>query len=73
MAVPVRCNDPEQCVEATLSRVGNHIVLGLPVAPLAAADSLTGLAGPAGMLQPVDRDIVQKANRRMDLMRAGAV
>ena len=49
------------------------IVLGLPVAPLAAADSLTGLAGPAGMLQPVDRVIVQKATRRMELMRAGAV
>lgn len=27
----VRCSDPEQCVEATLGRVGNHIVLGLPV------------------------------------------
>lgn len=31
MAVPARYNDPEQCVEATLSRVGNDIVLGLPV------------------------------------------
>jgi acyl-CoA hydrolase len=31
VAVPVRCNDPEQCVEATLGRVGNHVVLGLPV------------------------------------------
>ncbi|MGH8187386.1 MAG: acetyl-CoA hydrolase/transferase C-terminal domain-containing protein [Steroidobacteraceae bacterium] len=31
MAVPVRCNDPGQCVEATLGRVGNHVVLGLPV------------------------------------------
>ena len=49
------------------------IVLGLSAAPLATADSLTGLAGPAGMLQPVDRVIVQKANRRMELMRAGAV
>jgi murein L,D-transpeptidase YafK len=49
------------------------IVLGLPVAPPAIADSLTGLAGPAGMLQPVDRVIVRKANRRMELMRAGAV
>jgi murein L,D-transpeptidase YafK len=49
------------------------IVLGLSAAPLAAADSLTGLAGPAGMLQPVDRVIVKKANRRMELMRAGAV
>ena len=49
------------------------IVVSLPVAPLANADSLTGLAGPAGMLQPVDRVIVRKANRRMELMRAGAV
>ena len=49
------------------------IALGLPAAPLATADSLTGLAGPAGMLQPVDRVIVQKSNRRMELMRAGAV
>ena len=49
------------------------IILGLPVAPLAAADSLTGLAGPAGMLQPVDRVVVQKSTRRMELLRDGAV
>ena len=49
------------------------IILGLPAAPLAAADSLAGLAGPAGMLQPVDRVVVQKATRRMELMRGGAV
>ena len=29
---PVRYTSPEQCVEATLSRVGKHVVLGLPVA-----------------------------------------
>jgi acyl-CoA hydrolase len=29
---PVRYTSPEECVEATLSRVGKHVVLGLPVA-----------------------------------------
>jgi acyl-CoA hydrolase len=29
---PVRSTSPEECVEATLSRVGKHVVLGLPVA-----------------------------------------
>src|ERR1044071_7682000 len=29
---PVRYSSPEECVEATLSRVGKHVVLGLPVA-----------------------------------------
>ncbi len=29
---PVRFTQPEDCVEATLSRVGRHIVMGLPVA-----------------------------------------
>lgn len=29
---PTRFSDPDACVEATLSRVGKHIVLGLPVA-----------------------------------------
>ena len=29
---PVRYTRPEECVEATLSRVGKHVVLGLPVA-----------------------------------------
>lgn len=49
------------------------IALGLTVAPVSGADTLGGLAGPAGMLQPVDRVVVRKANRRMDLLRAGAV
>ena len=43
------------------------------LAPAAGADSLAGLAGPAGMLRPVDRVVVQKSNRRMELYRAGAV
>jgi len=42
-------------------------------APMAGAGSLAGLAGPAGMLQPVDRVIVQKSNRRMKLYRDGAI
>jgi acyl-CoA hydrolase len=29
---PIRYTSPEECVEATLSRVGKHVVLGLPVA-----------------------------------------
>jgi acyl-CoA hydrolase len=29
---PVRYTSPEECVEATLHRVGKHVVLGLPVA-----------------------------------------
>jgi acyl-CoA hydrolase len=29
---PVRCASPEECVEATVRRVGKHVVLGLPVA-----------------------------------------
>jgi acyl-CoA hydrolase len=32
MAPPVRFTDLDECVEATLKRVGNRIVLGLPVA-----------------------------------------
>lgn len=31
-STPTRFSDPDACVEATLRRVGNHIVLGLPVA-----------------------------------------
>ena len=37
------------------------------------ADSFGGLAGPAGMLQPVDRVVVHKGERRMELYRDGAV
>ena len=40
-------------------------------AALASADSMTGLAGPAGMLRPVDRIVVHKAGRKMELFREG--
>ncbi len=46
------------------------ILAGL-LAPVARADSIAGLAGPAGMLQPVDRVIVHKASRKMELIRDG--
>jgi len=49
------------------------MALTLPIAPLAGADSMAGLAGPAGMLQPVDRVVVQKSNRRMELFRDGTL
>jgi murein L,D-transpeptidase YafK len=42
-------------------------------APLAGADSMTGPAGPTGMIQPVDRVIVHKATRKMELYRGGAI
>ncbi len=40
-------------------------------AAFAQADSMTGLAGPAGMLQPADRVVVHKAGRKMELFREG--
>jgi murein L,D-transpeptidase YafK len=49
------------------------IVLAAALAPLAHADSLAGIAGPAGMLQPVDRVVVHKGTRRMELLRGGAL
>jgi murein L,D-transpeptidase YafK len=51
------------------------LILMLLAAPLAAAraDSMGGLAGPAGMLQPVDRVIVHKGKRVMEMYRDGAV
>lgn len=51
------------------------LILMLLAAPLGAAraDSMGGLAGPAGMLQPVDRVIVHKAKRVMEMYREGAV
>jgi|SRR5688572_25139173 len=47
------------------------LILIILAAPLAAAraDSLGSLAGPAGMLQPVDRVVVHKAKRLMELYR----
>ena len=49
------------------------IALGALMSPCAGADSLAAIAGPAGMLQPVDRVVVQKSTRRMELLRAGSV
>ena len=49
------------------------IVLAGLFVPLARADSLAALAGPAGMIQPVDRVVVDKSSRRMELYRGGAV
>ena len=44
------------------------IILAAPLASVR-ADSLGSLAGPAGMLQPVDRVVVHKAKRLMELYR----
>ena len=41
------------------------------VAAVAQADSMTGLAGPAGVLQPIDQILVHKAGRKMELYREG--
>ncbi len=41
--------------------------------PATHADSVGGLAGPAGMLQPVDRVIVHKGKRVMELYRDGGL
>ncbi len=41
------------------------------VAAVAQADSMTGLAGPAGVLQPVDRIVVHKGGHKMELYRKG--
>ena len=49
------------------------IVLAVAFAPSARPDSLAGIAGPAGMLQPVDRVVVHKGTRRMELLRDGGV
>lgn len=51
------------------------LILIMLAAPLAAAraDTLGAVAGPAGMLQPVDRVIVHKAQRLMELYRGGDV
>ena len=49
------------------------MILTALLAPMAGADSMGALAGPAGMLRPVDRVVVQKANRRMELYREGAL
>jgi murein L,D-transpeptidase YafK len=47
------------------------MLLALALAAGAQADSLAGIAGPAGMLQPVDRVVVHKSGRKMELFREG--
>lgn len=49
------------------------IVATATFAPLAGADSMGGLAGPAGMIQPVDRVVVHKATRKMELYRGASI
>jgi murein L,D-transpeptidase YafK len=49
------------------------IALAGLVAAQAGADSFGGLAAPAGVIRPVDRVVVRKANRRMELYRDGAL
>lgn len=51
------------------------LILILLAAPAAGAhaDSMGGLAGPAGMLQPVDRVVVHKGKRLMELYRGAGV
>jgi murein L,D-transpeptidase YafK len=46
------------------------ILLSAFAAATAAADT-AGIAGPSGMLQPVDRVLVHKAGRKMELFREG--
>jgi len=41
------------------------MILATLVAAFAQADSMTGLAAPAGVLRPVDRVVVHKAGRKM--------
>jgi murein L,D-transpeptidase YafK len=48
------------------------MILAMP-ACAARADSMGSLAGPAGMLQPVDRVVVHKAKRLMELYRDGSL
>ncbi|MEX0734171.1 MAG: L,D-transpeptidase family protein [Steroidobacteraceae bacterium] len=47
------------------------MILATLVAAFARADSVNGLADPLGMLQPVDRVVVHKAGRKMELFREG--
>jgi len=47
------------------------MILATLIAAIAQADSMTGLAGPATGLRPVDRIVVQKAGRKMELYREG--
>jgi murein L,D-transpeptidase YafK len=49
------------------------MIVATLVAAFAQADFMTGLAAPAGVLRPVDRIIVHKAGRKMELYREGAL
>jgi len=49
------------------------MILAAFLPPIVRADSMAGLAGPAGMVQPVDRIVVHKAKRLMELYRDGGM
>ena len=71
---PVRYTSPDECVEATLSRVGKHVVLGLPVAigkpnPLVNAFVARALADPSIRLTIVTALSLRKPRWRSDLER----
>ncbi len=71
---PVRYTKPEECVEATLSRVGKHVVLGLPVAigkPNGLVNSFVAraLADPSIRLTIVTALSLRKPRGRSDLER----
>ena len=71
---PVRYTSPEECVEATLSRVGKHVVLGLPVAigkPNGLVNSFVARAraDPAIRLTIVTALSLRKPRGRSDLER----
>ncbi|HET9447143.1 MAG TPA: acetyl-CoA hydrolase/transferase C-terminal domain-containing protein, partial [Steroidobacteraceae bacterium] len=71
---PVRYTSPEECVEATLSRVGKHVVLGLPVAigkpnGLVNAFVARALAEPSIRLTIVTALSLRKPRGRSDLER----
>jgi acyl-CoA hydrolase len=71
---PVRYTRPEECVEATLIRVGKHVVLGLPVAigkpnGLVNAFVARALADPSIRLTIVTALSLRKPRGRSDLER----
>ncbi|HKR35894.1 MAG TPA: acetyl-CoA hydrolase/transferase C-terminal domain-containing protein [Steroidobacteraceae bacterium] len=71
---PVRYTSPEECVEATLGRVGKHVVLGLPVAigkPNGLVNSFVAraLADPSIRLTIITALSLRKPRGRSDLER----
>jgi acyl-CoA hydrolase len=71
---PVRFTDLEQCVDATLNRVGKHVVLGLPVAigkPSALVNAFVGraLQDPTLELTIVTALSLRKPRSKSDLER----